>query len=607
LGAQCGRPKAVQLSPMSLGLALNTTMATVLSSHAPSTLAAHWEPLEELTENMAALRHVSDTCTWAAAPSAAWYDHWRTEEEFIPSWNALVLEFFSTMGAGEASMLRRSTYYNPPPLKRTPSSLCSTTDPLDNASAWRMARFGPFESHGGYDWHGVASADVLGIDALLAVHKAIWVTALAVTAIDQDGHVLGFPPIHFHHSHFGPYRSPGIGDGIGALSFPHGDTVCSAEKGGSACFLVSLPKGHGIPIDSRLMLNALLNDVRTTGAPPMQFSVEVAIRYTLVPVQPVGLFYDGMLPDFREGSLFDNSRGQQLFAQFLVPTAEESIMWTAVYPRYSGQLLNLWLHTHPLLGFEGAWLINAAPAQLGLHMFAASLGCGGTPFVPASHGLSSAGVKSMVLEHMATAALSFRCIWDGANYEFVDATFAEGVAPRAYDRQTRKQCFAGADRLEAGVAMTAIAFFGPQYCIGCRAADVAENHFHFQGYIIYDDDDTPDDLLQYSLSTPYDSHAMTSDYIKYCSTAALLAGSSRVCAWELPWCGGHEVDRYPRGRPAYVKTVRAVLAILFDLMRPGWSMYAESVSIALVAVVILCCVCACGPRQKQSAGNKRLI
>ena len=80
--------------------------------------------------------------------------------------------------------------------------------------------------------------------------------------------------------------------------------MCPADKGGTGCFLVSLPEDHGIQVDSRLMLNALVNDVRAANAPLMRFYLEAAIKITTRPLRhSVGLWYVGQTADYTKGLL----------------------------------------------------------------------------------------------------------------------------------------------------------------------------------------------------------------------------------------------------------------------------------------------------------------
>ena len=68
----------------------------------------------------------------------------------------------------------------------------------------------------------------------------------------------------------------------------HGDTTCSEEKGGTACYLRSYPEGYGLPFNPNLpdgkadyiALDFMLNDLREFPAPPMVFYEEIALKWS---------------------------------------------------------------------------------------------------------------------------------------------------------------------------------------------------------------------------------------------------------------------------------------------------------------------------------------
>ena len=234
------------------------------------------------------------------------------------------------------------------------------------------------------------------------------------------------------------YRNPGT-EFIGALSFPHGDSICSAEDGGEACFMVSFPTGFGAPIRDQLLLNALVNDVRERSAPPMRFSLQLAVRITQAPQRDVGLWYAAAIPDFVDGGFLRTVRsGKQLFVQFKIPADRESVLWTTLVVRESGRWLNLWMHTHPLLGFEEQWLISATPRELGLNAGAFQPPRCHGPFVPSAHGLTSDDVRSRIVAHMRASGLKFRCIVTQTAEHVANVAGVEG-ATRSACRTLRNQ------------------------------------------------------------------------------------------------------------------------------------------------------------------------
>ena len=188
-------------------------------------------------------------------------------------------------------------------------------------------------------------------------------------------------------------------------------------------------------------------------------------------------------------------RHQQSFYTFTVPYDDESVLWSTFKPTRSGRLLNIWHHTHVTEGFDSMWLLDATPPQLGLEEGGDGLfvlpGCN-APFVPSAHGLTSGAVRARILRRMAAEGLGFRCVWREPNAVWVDSVpGVDGVEPGLYPRQTRVQCFEGAERLHAGAYMTFVAFFDTRtHCAHCGAEGGrgiafyqgagVQQHMHFQ-------------------------------------------------------------------------------------------------------------------------------
>ena len=566
---------------------VHDVMAELLALHEPSDLSSHWESPSDMRENMRRLQAAVRDCEWDPAPRKATHVAAETSADYTEYFlNKVVPEMLKLQGHPKEAVLRGLSNFNPTPNRQVPSHICHRAAERPGES-WRVHRIGPVESRGGYDWHTFASADALGLASLLEdAPGGAWITALAVFPVDERGHALGYPPIHIHHSHLGMYRNPGT-EFIGALSFPHGDSICSAEDGGEACFMVSFPTGFGAPIRDQLLLNALVNDVRERSAPPMRFSLQLAVRITRAPQRDVGLWYAAAIPDFVDGGFLRTVRsGKQLFVQFKIPADRESVLWTTLVVRESGRWLNLWMHTHPLLGFEEQWLISATPRELGLNAGAFQPPRCHGPFVPSAHGLTSDDVRSRIVAHMRASGLKFRCIVTQTAEHVANVAGIEGVLPRAYDRQGRRRCYVGAERLTRGAAITAVTFFSDRACldpIACRPGALVENHMHFQGYTIFDE--PPEDLLQYQAAHPYGSYKIGGRYDATCGLLDALGGPE-LCPWEIPGCA---LPGMPEAPPKLVKLVH----VLSEIVLPGSS---AVVGAALMLVAAGCCLGFCARR-----------
>ena len=76
----------------------------------------------------------------------------------------------------------------------------------DGGSEWHIQRIGPIQSHGGNNFIIARDADVFDLAALTTgVAGRVWIRSVFLAAVSlTTGAVLGYPPIHIHHSHLGP-------------------------------------------------------------------------------------------------------------------------------------------------------------------------------------------------------------------------------------------------------------------------------------------------------------------------------------------------------------------------------------------------------------------
>jgi hypothetical protein len=106
---------------------------------------------------------------------------------------------------------------------------------------------GPFVSRGGYDWHSAFGDNLANFDRHTK-DGSVFVNAYHIAPVLEDGTTLGLPPLHPHHMHFYPGPTPSH-NVLGEL---HGDMVCEGMEDGTACYLKSLPAGHGFPVEGKL-------------------------------------------------------------------------------------------------------------------------------------------------------------------------------------------------------------------------------------------------------------------------------------------------------------------------------------------------------------------
>lgn len=498
LPCRVGVLPVMALAALPVALAQSATAALfdpIVAAQRSSNLSFHWESPSDLRRNWASYARARSQCTWTPSEDTPVLDVEGSQDEYnkhllryvpFPFCNPLC-----TLGRPRASSIKCRVAA---PLANGESA----TTPTSNATSfWHVQRIGPVRSHGGNNFIIIRATDALDLSSELARHGgALSVTAIFLGVVDTSvGRVLGYPPIHIHHSHLGPHSMIGILDFVAPLHFPHGETSCRPEDGGDACYMFSFPPAHGFRMTEPFLLNAMINDVRASGAPPLDVTLEIGLRITSADAHQrnVGLWYVGADSDTNAFAMLLLHR--QSFYTFTVPFNDESALWSTFKPTRSGRLLNIWHHTHVTEGFDSMWLIDATPPQLGLEEAGDGIfelpGCN-APFVPSAHGLSNDAVRSRILKRMRAMRLGFRCVWRRPNVVWVDSvTGIDGVEPGLYARQTEVQCFEGSDRIEAGAYMTFVAFFDTKkLCEHCGAAggpgiafyqgEGVQQHMHFQ-------------------------------------------------------------------------------------------------------------------------------
>ena len=109
-------------------------------------------------------------------------------------------------------------------------------DAADGSGGWVFTRVGPLVGTGGYDWH-----EVILDNMPRHTENVSFVTAKMFAPVTENGTILGYPPVHAHHVHM-------ILDSIRHWFDSHGDSICTEEQGGTACYLREEPEGYGLPL-----------------------------------------------------------------------------------------------------------------------------------------------------------------------------------------------------------------------------------------------------------------------------------------------------------------------------------------------------------------------
>jgi hypothetical protein len=254
---------------------------------------------------------------------------------------------------------------------------CKITD--DGDSEWVLERIGPFKSTGDYDWWQFAWDDTFQTRKILKEYPdGYFILNHFSGAVDANGVVLPFPPIHVHHVHcspgtVNPYRAVMAKCFMGEESEchqayrtifeQHGDYQCTEEDGGTRCLLEDMPHGYGKLVTTDVTINGELNDVRPKGSPELEWYYQAAIRWVpkvkakdLTPLSMHYFWSPGRL------DLFDQST---MVVTFKAPTAYDSMIWYTGTMHYSGTLIRGKMHTHNTI-FKESLFFAGTPEEIGM-------------------------------------------------------------------------------------------------------------------------------------------------------------------------------------------------------------------------------------------------
>ena len=262
--------------PLQPNASTSALLEAHLSSLTPSNLSFHWEQTTAALQREARIfresrDHRCSSSTSVAAPMT--YQHEMRHDDaqqvlarylevknFVSIFAPLRDDTFLTLGLQNASVRSGIRCAVPP------------SDNRSSSSTWLVQRTPQLIGHGGYDWHFLRGIDIFGTRELVARHGTLWIDAVVVWPIGDDGQVLDNPPVHIHHAFLGPYAfgfasTRHLPSFLHPLHLPHGDTPCDREAGGVDCYLFRFPYGHAIRVDQTLGLNfeGILNDVRPGG------------------------------------------------------------------------------------------------------------------------------------------------------------------------------------------------------------------------------------------------------------------------------------------------------------------------------------------------------
>lgn len=205
-------------------------------------------------------------------------------------------------------------------------------------NSWYVQQVGAFKTQGGYDWTSVAWENALHLDqtSSVSILGGHW-TGL----VNRKGVPLGLPPLHVHHMHLNAcdrhHHSCGFHLASRVIEH-HGDAQFTNQDGGMQSFGRVYGGDYGKRVES-LGFFAELNDVRSQGAPTLEWFVRIAILVMSDSYNPNAALSVLKLT----GPM---TLGYHSHFVHYVPTDTDSILWFASCLPHGGRVLEAVPHAH---------------------------------------------------------------------------------------------------------------------------------------------------------------------------------------------------------------------------------------------------------------------
>lgn len=321
---------------------------------------------------------------------------------------------------------------------------------------WSSAKIGPLSSSGGYSWQELQVHPMFQQEGF-----PIFVTGALTVFVDSDMSLVGYPPLHNHHSLL--FRGQGYAD---AVILNHQDSSCfsTTHFDGNLCNIMIFPESTGVLLEQSLNFIASANDVRPADSPSFSWYMLVALRIDKTFGRSLVMWRTNGFPGPVIG-LKD-----QIIPTFRIRSGS-SIAWTSSRVPITGRLLTFWLHSHTSHGLEEVWFINASPTDVGFARQGSEVEAGFiyprcAPSTP-NFGNSSGAIKRHLLTRMRERNIGFLCV----------GHHPTNISDQG-DRQLWWSCEDGATSLTAGDYWTGIFFFNAAH------ETTPLQHIHYQGHVI---------------------------------------------------------------------------------------------------------------------------
>ena len=410
---------------------------------------------------------------------------------------------------------------------RPPEIRQCVTAPDASGGRWRVLRFGPFVSEGGWDWHSGH------IDDVFRLAQGEVATGFFFSPMSEAGAPLGFPPVHNHHTvlHRDGYaKVHGAGYLEGAIFKVQSDKQCVEAEGGVGCFLYVLPERRGVarcppekldvPGTCTWRLRFLLNDARPAGAPRMSFYHDVAVRVAdaVRVVDAATAAAAALSTEFFDVDMKGHS--DYPFQTFAIPPRLSAVMWASVTMRLDGEMVMSRPHAHSnlldlILVFEGTAADVGLDEGSSPSTSAPARPCARAPFAHADD------VKRKVIARLVAADGRARLVcawgilvWSGCSRRRAPAGRAT-IGCRRPSRVSTASSRRARAGFSAGTPLTVVSF---SHNLG---ATEAYQHTNWRGF--------------YSLRPPSAPRPPTGDG-RHRPTAALSAAAFAAACRGASWC-----------------------------------------------------------------------
>ena len=300
-------------------------------------------------------------------------------------------------------------------------------------------QFGPFVSHGGYDWWTVEWVQHL------VRHDAMLLVAYAFRSVDATGVELSNPPLHYHHLHINPSHlgaRKAAGDCVvddecfelyGRMSTVHGDFVC---VDGRPCYSADLRTaggrdGYGWLVRGNVSVNAQVNDVRPHGAPPLEWLFTYA------------LLTDPNVSRHRHLSTQKVQSTYNVFGGSMVFTPDRDVYFYYTFRfLHDGLLVNVDFHSHQESFVENL-VFNASVTTLGLSTDASY-----------THAWNASFLRLLTVAHSPLCRAEARRAFVGGAW---------------YDRRAHQRCIRAPLRVSSSWTLTSVSMHHRVEGVGARA------------------------------------------------------------------------------------------------------------------------------------------